>query len=307
MSMTNTTRAISMKELASYQNGNTFVRIFEDGSKIREFEGEARPEFPESIDLKITDFCDMGCAFCHEQSTKAGKEADIDFMLGLVEDLPAGVELAVGGGNPLSHPKLEEFLAKLKERGIIANITINQGHLKPYKEKIAELISRDLVKGVGVSLTKNSFDLMLLPKTQNLVFHIIAGIQEPEIIGKLIETLDEPKVLILGYKEYGFGKDFFNPAVETKIQNWRKTLPKYIEKCLISFDNLAIKQLNVRKLFTTEGWDGFYMGDDGKFTMYIDGVTKTYAISSTKKRIPLNDLSARKSQNALRETNKPRT
>jgi DNA-binding Lrp family transcriptional regulator len=293
MSMTNIAKVISMKELASYQNGNTFVKIFSDGSKIREFEGEAKPAFPESIDLKITDFCDMGCAFCHEQSTKAGKEGDVDFMLKLVETLPAGVELAVGGGNPLSHPKLEKFLTKLKERGIIANITINQGHLKPYQEKIANLIAYDLVKGVGISLTKSSFDLTLLPKTPNLVFHIIAGIQEPEIIGRLIEKLENPKILILGYKEYGFGKDFFNPVVATKIEKWRKALPKYLEKCLISFDNLAIKQLNVRKLFTSEGWERFYMGDDGKFTMYIDGVSQTYAISSTKNRIALKNMSAK--------------
>jgi organic radical activating enzyme len=291
--MTNITKAIKMRELASYQNGNTFVKIFEDGSKVREFEGEPKPEFPESIDLKITDFCDMGCAFCHEQSTKAGKEADIDFLLGLVDGLPAGVELAIGGGNPLSHPRLEEFLVKLKGRGIIANITINQGHLKSYKEKIDNLIKCDLVKGVGVSLTKSSFDVEFLPKTPNLVFHIIAGIQEPEIIGRLIETLGEPKVLVLGYKEYGFGKNFFNSSVETKIKAWRKTLPKYLEKCLISFDNLAIKQMEVRKLFTSEGWNRFYMGDDGKFTMYIDGVSKTYAISSTKTRVSLENMSAK--------------
>jgi hypothetical protein len=35
-----------------------------DGSKIRSWEGVACPEYPESMDLKITDFCDANCIFC---------------------------------------------------------------------------------------------------------------------------------------------------------------------------------------------------------------------------------------------------
>lgn len=292
----------TIKELASYPNGNTFVRIFEDGSKIREFEGDAKPELPESIDLKITDFCDMGCAFCHEQSTKAGSHGDVDFLLKLVDTLPAGIELAIGGGNPLSHPDLEKLLIALKQQGIIANITINQGHLKPYQTLIQSLIDKNLVKGVGISLTKKNLDIALLPNTSNLVFHIIAGVQEPEIIGELLSALDAPKILVLGYKEYGFGKEFLSQAVKDKIRRWQMFLPRYLGKTIISFDNLAIKQLEVQRLLTEEGWEKFYMGDDGKFTMYIDGVTQTYAISSTKDRIPLGDLSAREAfsrQNAF--------
>lgn len=281
-----------MSVLAQYKNGNTEVTLFSDGSKVREFEDVARPEFPESVDLKITDNCNMACAFCHEQSTTQGAEGDVDYILSILEGLPSGVELALGGGNPLSHPRLEELLLELHRRGIIANITINQGHLKPYRELIDSLIKRDLVKGVGVSITKTSIKEEDLPKTSNLVFHIIAGIQAPAILQNLWEILPQPKVLILGYKDYGFGKDFITGAsakehVENNIAKWKKELPNYVGKLLLSFDNLAIKQLNVRRLFTTEGWEKFYMGDDGMFTMYVDAVSRTYAISSTKKRIPL--------------------
>jgi hypothetical protein len=57
-------------------------------------------------------------------------------------------------------------------------------------------------------------------------------------------------------------------------------LPKYFGKSIISFDNLAIEQLNVRRLFTNKGWDKFYMGDDFTFTMYIDAVKQHYAPTS---------------------------
>ena len=32
---------------------------------------------------------------------------------------------------------------------------------------------------------------------------------------------------------------------------------------------------------TPKQWDEFYMGDDGKFTMYVDAVKQEYARSST--------------------------
>jgi len=58
--------------LHSYQNGNTLVNLYNDGTKTREYEGEPKPVFPESIDVKITNYCDAGCTFCHEKSTRLG-------------------------------------------------------------------------------------------------------------------------------------------------------------------------------------------------------------------------------------------
>ena len=49
----------------------------------------------------------------------------------------------------------------------------------------------------------------------------------------------------------------------------------------MSFDNLAIEQLNIRRFFTDKEWEEFYMGDDGNFTYYIDMVERKFAKSST--------------------------
>jgi hypothetical protein len=48
----------------------------------------------------------------------------------------------------------------------------------------------------------------------------------------------------------------------------------------VSFDNLAIKQLEVRNIMSAEDFNHFYMGDDGQFTMYVDTVKQEYAVSS---------------------------
>ena len=61
-------------------------------------------------------------------------------------------------------------------------------------------------------------------------------------------------------------------------------LIKYIGKTILSFDNLAIEQLNIKRLFTDQGWNDFYMGDDFSFTMYIDAVKQEYAQTSRSKK-----------------------
>ena len=50
---------------------------------------------------------------------------------------------------------------------------------------------------------------------------------------------------------------------------------------VVSFDNLAIKQLDVQNKLTKNQWDEFYQGDDGTMTMYIDGVKQQFATTST--------------------------
>lgn len=270
-----------MNTIAKYQNGNLSVTIAEDGTKIREYEGTPMPLFPESIDVKITDYCDMNCLYCHESSTTKGKHGNLERLLDVLKELPSGVELAIGGGNPLAHPDLIWFLNELQKQGIIANITVNQGHLKQYEDLLEYLINDNLVKGVGVSITSNNFQYvkLLKEKSNNIVYHVIAGVNKVEIMDTLMQ-IGNAKVLVLGYKRFGFGEAYFSDEVKKEITRWFIYLPKYIEKCVLSFDNLAIEQLHVKRLFTQKGWDKFYMGNDFCFTMYIDAVKEKFAPTS---------------------------
>jgi len=282
-----------MYKIAEYKNGNTFVKIMNDGTKIREYEGTPNISHPESIDVKITNYCDNGCRYCHEMSTAKGIHGDLNKLLNIIKDLPSGVELAIGGGNPLSHPDLIPFLFELKKRGIISNITVNQAHLYQFNNLIASLIKDGLIHGIGISITSLNFEYIksILKLTDNVVFHLIAGVNKIDIIDKLIQ-LEKCKILILGYKTFGFGIDYFNDSIKNELQRWNILLRKYIGKCTMSFDNLAIEQLNVKKLFTIEGWEKFYMGDDFCFTMYIDAVKQEYAPTSRSlNRKSFNEIS----------------
>ena len=279
--------------IASYKNGNTQVTILSDGTKIREFEETPEIEFMESIDVKITNYCDLNCPFCHEQSSVNGKHADIDKLIQLLDDanLPRGIELSIGGGNPLDHPDLEELLSKLYNRGFICNMTVNQKHLIKHKNTLIDLINNNLIKGLGISIDSTTdFEkskeyktiIELQSYTNNIVFHLIAGVHNIDILNQLLK-LSYCKVLILGYKYYGRGvkyQDIHSKEVRETLEQWFRNLQHYLGKCVISFDNLAIEQLNVKRFLTEEGWNKFYMGDDFTFTMYIDAVEEMYAPTS---------------------------
>lgn len=290
----NTMNITKETKIASYINGNTHVTIFADGTKIREYENDPLPTYPESIDVKITNFCDMNCLYCHESSTTKGTHGNLDKLYSVLSVLPPGVELALGGGNPLSHPDLFGFLEKLKNHGFICNLTVNQGHLKTYQNFILDLINKNLIKGLGVSVVNNNFTYVypLLQHSKNIVFHVIAGVNNIKIIDTLMSITDNCKVLILGYKNYGFGVNFYSDDVNRNLQDWYLKIRSYLDKCTMSFDNLAIEQLNLKRHFTTEGWDSFYMGDDFTFTMYIDAVEEVFAPTSrSKEKMNFSEIS----------------
>jgi len=286
--------------LHAYTNGNTKVTIFDDGTKERVYDETPLPVHPESLDVKITNYCDLGCAFCHEQSTKSGQHADITALCNVLSPLPAGVEIAIGGGNPLSHPQLLSLLQALKIQGLIANITINERHIKPYFNLIQSLITNKFVHGVGLSQKSKTYleDIKsVLTLSDNVVIHQIVGINNVDDIDGLISVCSDVgkqcKILALGYKQFGFGINYYdkNKSVEENKFGWYTKLPLYFKRSgvTLSFDNLAIQQLNLQRFFSKESWNRFYMGDDFIFTMYIDAVKKQLAASSTAtNRVPFS-------------------
>lgn len=275
-----------MKLLGTYKNGNYNVTIFDDGTKIRRNdEDKFEAAFPECMDIKITDFCDMNCKYCHENSSINGKHGDI-LNAEFIDTLRPFTELAIGGGNPLSHPNLLEFLRVLKSKKIIANITVNQAHFQLHQNIINDVIDEknDLIKGLGISLTNPSDEFIKQVKQYpNAVIHVIAGVVTLEQLRKLSDK--GLKILILGYKEFRRGEEYYQEygnTVNKNIEELKEALPALVEKFkVVSFDNLAIEQLAVKNLMSEEEWNEFYMGDDGQFTMYIDMVNKKFARNST--------------------------
>lgn len=252
-----------MNLLGVYKNGNFATKIFSDGTKIRETEDdEFIPEFAENMDIKISNYCDMGCKFCHEGSTKNGKHGDV-LNQKFIETLHPYQEVALGGGDATSHPDLIPFLHKLKDRKVIVNMTVNQQHFEQKQELIKKLVDEKLIYGLGVSLVNPTDEFIsLIQQYPNAVIHVINGILKPSDVEMLSDK--NLKMLILGYKQLRRGGEWYSEDHENIIikQMWLKeNLGGIIERFkVVSFDNLAIDQLEVKRLMSQEEWDEFYMG-----------------------------------------------
>jgi organic radical activating enzyme len=273
-----------MELLGKYQNGNYTVKIYSDGTKIRYSKNNKFvAEFPESIDLKITDYCNNCCTYCYEQSSVNGNHANLNILI-FFDSLKPYTELAIGGGNPFSHPKLESFLKRCKEKKIIANITINQNHIIQYENIIKKFIDNNLINGVGISFAdrKDKQSIKIIESFgNNIIWHIINGI----VTKQDLKVLKNKKVLILGYKNNGNGIYHYIKYEKQIDKNFlwlNKNILKIIPLFKIcSFDNLALRQLNIKNKISKKIWEEYYMGDDGQFTMYIDLVNQQYSKSST--------------------------
>ena len=281
--------------IGKYTNGNVNTRIYSDGTKIREtMDDEFRPEFPENFDCNISTYCTNGCAFCYAGCSEKGRDTDLMSFTNIWNNLHPYTEIALNlNSNIPAH--FTEFLEMLKEKRVIANITVNQRQLIEFWDYLLELTEKKLIYGIGISL--NNVDELIglnIPKHfPNAVIHTIVGITTDIEYTKLADG--RHKVLILGYKRVGRGNKYIIDEMSSYYyyHDWLyDNLESLMDKFkVISFDNLALEQLDVQRLLTPEQWEQFYMGDDGSFTLYVDLVSETFARNSiTSVKYPINGM-----------------
>ena len=278
--------------IGKYQNGNYKVMLMSDGTKVRYNDlDNLTPAFAESMDVKLTDKCSVGCPFCYEGCTPAGKHADIMNEPWIYSVHPY-TELAING-NDMDHPELEEFLQFMKERKVVVSMTVNAKQFISNYEKIKEYAEQKLIYGIGVSVNTDIDDetLKKIAEFDNAVVHMIAGILSEEFLKKHEDILSKMKILVLGYKYVGRGVNYKDQHDEV-ANNIKWLRDSFIELYksdkfkLVSFDNLAIEQLELERQIKEHpelglNWENLYMGDDGDYSFYIDAVNCTFAKNST--------------------------
>lgn len=272
-----------MKLIGSYKNGNFTTEIYDDGTKKQITEDDTfNPDFPECMDITITEQCSNNCGFCYANCTPQGQHCDFEKYMPLLDSIHPYTEIAINGNN-LNIPHLEEFLTHMQEKKVIVNMTVNQIDFEKNWEYLKRLEHRKLIRGLGISLNKVNNDfLKYLQFFPNAVLHVINGIFTPNDYSALKDR--DLKLLILGYKEVGRGQDWYYE--DYKRINWSKCWLKiYLPEIanhfqVVSFDNLAIEQLDVKKLVTDEHWEHYYMGDEGTISFFINLVQGYFAINS---------------------------
>lgn len=274
----------------AYKNGSYIVMMLDDGTKIRYSKSDIyNPSRVESMDIKITNCCDMGCPMCHENSVPNGVHADI-INNSIIDSIPPYTELAIGGGNPLAHPYLNYFLHKCKERKLIANITVNKKHFIDNFDFIFRFYKCNYINGIGISVFDITDEEIEMIKKVDGVCHVIVGVTPIKVVEKLANN--NIKVLVLGYKDFRRGVNYYyqnQDRIIISMKIWSDFISAAIKEhyySVISFDNLAIKQLNLKSVLTADEWDSFFMGDDGidgnfsSASMYIDLVERKFGKNS---------------------------
>ena len=278
-----------MKLLNKYKNGNCTIEIYSDGTRITEWPDNEplKLEYPLNVDIRLMTKCPYGlnpktgkavCSFCHESATTDGKECDYDALLKQLEGLPKGAEIAIGM-NDITEG-LYNFLFKCKENEWIVNATVNQ-RLVAYesvRNMIYSFIEHDLIKGLGISYRPEGFQYVTdrIKNYENTVFHVIAGIDDFDLVREL-SFYGVKKILVLGEKDFGLNKGKVNLDSESH-KTWKARIMELTERFdVVSFDNLALKQLGIKEKLNPSLWEEFYQGEH---SFYINAVDQYFAPSS---------------------------
>lgn len=274
-----------------------YTTIFDinTGNKVRISEDDAPPytkaEIPELVDLKITDYCGQGCNFCYQSSTTAGKHAPLSAIKQAVKTLKAleVFEVAIGGGEPTDHPEFAQILKMFKKEELVVNFTTLSDRWLSDKNLVQTVAQCTSAIGVSCSSTKGlelveRIDAAINPgsrKRVRIMAQHVVGAQPLWVTSEFLTAAFEKKipVLLLGYKEVGFGKNFTRHDTGQDVPFFLRMATKSVPSASLSVDTALLdhypdipKVLNAPLALTTS--------PEGKFSCYIDAVTGRMAASS---------------------------
>jgi hypothetical protein len=247
---------------------------------------------PELVDVKITNYCAKGCNFCYQSSTTEGLHAPMADIQKVFETLAAMevFEIAIGGGEPTSHPDFGNILILAKGLKMKPNFTtLTDAWLED--DALIDIV-RETVGGIGVScLDKKGLALVekidtALKGTRGytrvkiMAQHVVGSVPL-EVTGEFINAAFEKgiPVLLLGFKDVGFGATYKRHdvgEVETflalAVGQHHKGVSLSVDTALVDTFPGFLKALNVP--------DALVSSPEGKFSCYVDAVEMTMGASS---------------------------
>lgn len=240
---------------------------------------------PDLVDVKITQYCNFGCKFCYQGSTKSGTHADFSQIKEIINTLADAevFEIAYGGGEPTQHPEFIDILKYTRKHNIVPNFTTRD--IKWLKNNIEDI--KNIIGSCAVSIgnaqdikkIRSIIDYHELPQDKICV-QIVMGTESVYNLENIVKTCCELRIplTLLGFKTTGFGANF----KQIKYNDWIGT----VTKCLpnnswykIGVDTALIQQSeeDLKKAGVPE-W--LYHKDEGVFSWYIDAVDHKMGPSS---------------------------
>jgi hypothetical protein len=250
---------------------------------------------PELVDIKITDYCERNCAFCYQGSTINGKHASFEEIKKIADALSKAkvFEVAIGGGEPTSHPQFVEIVTYFKDKGIVPNYTTRMA-TEPFQKMFKELRY-----GYGErALSVDSLSEYTENKGHHGYFHIIPDLWPMEELEALLSNKQNHYyncLIFLGLKTVGRmsgkkgGPKHDKQKIKEMIMNAVAPASDETEAFRIGVDTKFAQDYEVETWGISET---LFYTQEGRYSMYIDAVTKTFGKSSfDESLIPYSNVS----------------
>ena len=241
---------------------------------------------PELVDVKITDYCPVGCTYCYQGSTKQGKHAELTEIQDFARYIGnMGVfEVAIGGGDPTTHPDFVEIIKAFAQNGVVPNFSTQMWDwLK--NPKIVDAV-REHCGAVALSTQSpaqaEKFFKACQKERIRAHIHYVLGLKPLSNLKKMLK-LDVKgyygqHMVLLAYKEMGRAEG--TPPVD--YSGWQRMLSDYTSQnwnWSVAVDSFLVN--DVRDGFTRdEVPETLFENGDGKFSLYWDAVEGEYAAHS---------------------------
>ena len=240
---------------------------------------------PELVDLKITDWCDVGCKFCYQSSTTKGIHAELQDIKRILNVLAAAevFEVALGGGETTDHPDFAEIVRYAANLGIKPNFTTRkQGWIEQdWGYEVIDLCGA-FAYSVGSPQDVQSILRWSRLDKSKINIQIPMGTIDRDSFEKVIGLcfLHDLSVTLLGYKTTGFGGDY----KRIDYSWWMEVVEECVSKTKWKRGKVGVDTVIVQEyggLFEEKGFPKeFYYASEGTFSCYIDAVKKEIAPSS---------------------------
>lgn len=272
------------------QNKGTIIRFsFENNYETK------KSEFPTLVDISITSFCDKGCKFCYQSSTPSGTHSDVSFVKQVLNELKKEgcLEVVFGGGEPSKHPKFSEILEHAKLLGFVVGVTTKNSNFMaiPNVDSVLNNINSLAFSCNNNVEAKQAIDLFsAINKNHRKIsyyFQTILGLNSLDSLVDMVEfiknddTYFEKNLTLLGYKDFGFGKNQQSHNVDgwiERIKEASKSDSKY-DQMSVGIDSIVVKKWKEQLIESGVDYRNL-VGEEGKFSCYIDCVEKTISSSS---------------------------
>lgn len=257
---------------SAFQNASTYQNMqvtrfrwaVEPGAPI------ARAEVPELVDLSVGNRCTTGCRYCYRGSTPEQGYASAKDVLAAIHALRSlgTFEVALGGGEPLQHPEIEEIAKSLHENDVCVHVTTRELDwlTQPKRRRLfLDKFSHFGFSVDNVAAMKRASEMFEAEAIRDRInYQIVVGAMSQSALQDMLTYAKAKylRVTLLGYKTSGFGANVKPRPIDPAALD--------LPYC-VGIDSVLVQQWSA--WLEKHAWSGSYTLGEGTFSCFVDAVT----------------------------------